>query len=166
MLGSCTVELFKEDMKFSAGHFTVFSATERERMHGHNFRVRAHLTALVNQNGLTADYRIFKNKLRALCDSLDEFFLLPENSPYLKLRLEGKYLKVWHAEDELCFLQKDIKVLPISNITVEELASYLVKQLAQDRELIDNCQISHIEVKVGSGDGQTAGFTWQNSVKE
>ena len=36
-----TIELSKEYLKFSAGHFTVFSATERERLHGHNFSVSA-----------------------------------------------------------------------------------------------------------------------------
>ena len=34
-----TLELYKEEMKFSAGHFTIFSATERENLHGHNFSV-------------------------------------------------------------------------------------------------------------------------------
>ncbi|EQD50251.1 hypothetical protein B1A_13514, partial [mine drainage metagenome] len=34
---SVEVDLSKERMKFSAGHFTVFSASERENLHGHNF---------------------------------------------------------------------------------------------------------------------------------
>ena len=37
-----TVELQKESMKFSAGHTTIFSATEREPLHGHMYQVYLH----------------------------------------------------------------------------------------------------------------------------
>ena len=39
-----TLEIGKEDMKFSAAHYTVFSATERERLHGHTHAVRVQFT--------------------------------------------------------------------------------------------------------------------------
>ena len=39
MNDTVTIRLAKENMKFSAAHFTIFSASERERLHGHNFRV-------------------------------------------------------------------------------------------------------------------------------
>ena len=29
-----TIEIDKENLKFSAAHFTIFSGTERERLHG------------------------------------------------------------------------------------------------------------------------------------
>ena len=40
-----TINICKEALKFSGAHFTIFSATDRERLHGHNFRVRAEVTA-------------------------------------------------------------------------------------------------------------------------
>ena len=61
-----TIELFKEAMKFSAGHFTIFSETERERLHGHNFTVYVALTGEVNDKGMIADYRDFNDALLAL----------------------------------------------------------------------------------------------------
>ena len=42
-----TLELCQEEMKFSAGHFTILSATERERLHGHNFTVYVAITGVV-----------------------------------------------------------------------------------------------------------------------
>ena len=36
-----TISLSKEDMKFSAGHFTIFDGAARETLHGHNFTVSA-----------------------------------------------------------------------------------------------------------------------------
>ncbi len=157
-----TIELFKEDMKFSAGHFTVFSATERERLHGHNFRVRASVTVEVGDEGMAADYKVFKNKFRTLCDSLDEYFLIPEKSKHLIIsKPDTQRTVIKHAEDELVFLDKDIKLLPITNTTVEEFARYLTLELAKEHEMIEVCKISAIEVKVGSGDGQYASYLWE-----
>jgi 6-pyruvoyltetrahydropterin/6-carboxytetrahydropterin synthase len=157
-----TIELFKEDMKFSAGHFTVFSATERERLHGHNFKVRCFITLAVSKEGLTADYKIFKTKVRQLCNSLDEYFLIPFESPYLQIAdLTNDKVVIKHATDELIFLKKDVLILPITNTTVEEFARYFVTQLITEEAMISECNISAIEVKVASGDGQNASFKWE-----
>ena len=79
------IEISKEYLNFSAGHFTIFSATERENLHGHNFQVRCAVTAAVGADGLAFDYVLLKRVLRELCDALDERVLLPEQSPYLTL---------------------------------------------------------------------------------
>jgi 6-pyruvoyltetrahydropterin/6-carboxytetrahydropterin synthase len=158
-----TIELFKEDMKFSAGHFTVFSATERERLHGHNFKVRANLTLEVGSEGLGADYKIFKTKLRQICNDLDEYFLLPIYSPHLKIQTAYEKVLVEHNQDQLIFLTKDIKLLPISNTTIEELSKYLTELLIADTKMLQECKISAIEVKVGSGDGQYAAYHWEQT---
>ena len=54
------IELFKESMNFSAGHFTIFSETERENLHGHNFSVYAIFESEVIENGMTFNYDIYK----------------------------------------------------------------------------------------------------------
>ena len=41
MTDLCTLYIDKESHKFSAAHYTIFSATERERLHGHNYSVSA-----------------------------------------------------------------------------------------------------------------------------
>ena len=61
-----TVELQKESMKFSAGHTTIFSATEREPLHGHLYHVYLGLTTWVLHNGMTFDYRYYKKKIQKL----------------------------------------------------------------------------------------------------
>lgn len=155
-----TIELFKEDMKFSAGHFTIFSATERERLHGHNFKIQGHFSLQVSSEGLTADYNIFKNKLRALCESLDEYFLIPSKSPHLQITEKDQKVYVKHHTDKLIFNKKDIKLLPISNVTVEELAHYLTECLVEDKNMLEAYKIDEIKIKVSSGDGQLASFSW------
>ena len=61
-----TIYIDKESHKFSAAHFTIFSASERERLHGHNFSVAARIVAPVDANGLTGDYAVYKAQLKKL----------------------------------------------------------------------------------------------------
>ena len=79
------IEITKEYLTFSAGHFTIFSATDRENLHGHNFQVRCAVTASIGPDGLAFNYVLLKRVLRALCDELNERVLLPDHSPYLTL---------------------------------------------------------------------------------
>ena len=155
------IHLFKEDIKFSAAHFTIFSAEERERLHGHNFRVRASFVSKVTENGMPCDYNLFKSKLREVCQSLDEYMLLPGNSRYLKITEHQKdYYKVTHHHDDMFFLKKDTLILPVENITVEELAVYLIERIKKNNPLLENNIVTEIEVQVASGDGQYAGSVW------
>lgn len=158
-----TIELFKEAMKFSAGHFTIFSADRRERLHGHNFAVRVLLTGTPDDNGMMGDYGIFKRVVFALCASLDEYFLLPGLSPHLTLREEGEHLFAAFAGEQIPFLRRDVLVLPIRNITVEELARYLCARLVDDGQLFAAAPIHELTVSVSSGPGQLGSARWQRT---
>ncbi|MGJ8686540.1 MAG: 6-pyruvoyl trahydropterin synthase family protein, partial [Spongiibacteraceae bacterium] len=85
------IEISKEDLKFSAAHFTIFSATERERLHGHNFKVSLLLTADVGENGMCFSYVEIKKRLRKLCARIDEYTILPAHSPYMTIAERGQY---------------------------------------------------------------------------
>ena len=45
------IEIAKQALNFSAAHFTIFSATEREDLHGHNWQVECELTSTIDANG-------------------------------------------------------------------------------------------------------------------
>lgn len=154
-----TIELSKEYLKFSAGHFTIFSATERERLHGHNFAVSASIVAPVGDNGLCFSYGEFKSKLQGLCEKLDEYLILPGRSPYLKIEKQGKEYLVKFNQEEMHFLVADTQVLPIRNATVEEFASYLLEQLMRDSD-ISRYDVRQVEMKVSSGPGQWGSCMW------
>jgi|TARA_B110000483_G_scaffold145435_1_gene173656 6-pyruvoyltetrahydropterin/6-carboxytetrahydropterin synthase len=154
-----TIELSKEYLKFSSGHFTIFSATERERLHGHNFAVSASIVAPVGDNGLCFSYGEFKTKLQSLCEALDEFMILPGLSPHLKIsESEFEYLVNFNNE-QMRFLVSDTLVLPIRNATVEEFASYLLSQLIEDSD-IKTYGVQQIGIKVSSGPGQWGSCQW------
>jgi len=80
-----TIEIHKEYLHFSCAHFTLFSATEREDLHGHNFQIGCEVETVIGDTGLCFDYNVIKDALKALCAEIDEQMLLPENSPWLKI---------------------------------------------------------------------------------
>ena len=155
------IRLDKENMKFSAGHFTIFGPGERERLHGHNFKVAVVLHACVGDNGLCFDYGIYKRKLVALCRELNEYFLLPGRSPLLRIEQDGDAVVAVFGTERIPFLRADVLVLPITNITLEELAGYLLGRLLEDPRAIAGHGIDAIEVSVASGPGQDATRRWK-----
>jgi 6-pyruvoyltetrahydropterin/6-carboxytetrahydropterin synthase len=165
MVRVSTIELFKEDMKFSAGHFTIFSQTIREDLHGHNYNLYASFTTEINDEGLSFDYRFYKEKLFELCQSLDETFLLPGKSKYLVITENDDY---YHAkfsdEPMIIFLKRDVKILPVSNVTVEELSNWFMQQILSDQQELENNKILDIKVKVFSGPGQSGSTSWKKTI--
>ena len=155
-----TLYIDKESHKFSAAHYTIFSAIERERLHGHNYSVSARIVAPMGDNGFSADYNVYKTRLATLCDSLDEYMLLAGESPYQQIAEAGSCFRVSYAEEEMLFLQSDTLVLPITNVTVEELSYYLLQQLLLDSAGED---LREIELCVASGPGQKGCAIWRSS---
>ncbi|MDO8862196.1 6-carboxytetrahydropterin synthase [Haliea sp. E1-2-M8] len=153
-----TLYIDKESHKFSAAHFTIFSATERERLHGHNYSVSAKIVAPMGDNGFAADYNVYKRRLKSLCDALDEYLLLAADSPFQSIEEDGDYYRVYFASEEMLFLKSDTRVLPLRNATVEEFSSYLLQQLLL---LSANDDLREIELCVASGPGQRGCASWR-----
>jgi 6-pyruvoyltetrahydropterin/6-carboxytetrahydropterin synthase len=111
-------------------------------------------------NGFSADYNVYKNRLKQLCDSLDEYMLLAANSPYQSIHTEGDNFAVTFNGRTLWFPVDETQVLPITNVTVEELAHYLLAQLLADG---GDEGLVEVEMGVSSGPGQTGIAVWQSS---
>ncbi len=156
------LEIHKEEFSFSAGHFTIFSATEREKVHGHNYNVSISFNFRIEHNGLSFDYRHYKRKLLAVCEELDRHLLLPSESPYLKLEDGDEYWIAHFDNKKLPFLKEDVVILPLSNITIEELSHWFLQQIITDHEEVAQHGIHGISVKVYNGPGQSGGASWGN----
>lgn len=156
-----TLELYKERMSFSAGHFTIFSATERERLHGHRYTVGATIVCELPDTDIAFDYTMFKQRIYALCDSLHEYFLLPSESPYLTITPQGEYYQLQFADEQFSLLKKDVKLLPVANITIEGLSQWFLQQLTADTALLTRCLIHKFSVKVFTSPGQCAMTSWE-----
>lgn len=162
-LNRTTIEITKDYLHFSAAHFTIFSATERENLHGHNFDVSCSLDTLIGDNGLAFDYNLVKDKLMTLCDELDERVLMPEQSPHLNIdRGADGYVTILFNGERIPFLARDILTLPIRNATVEEFARWFTARLSSDEDLARQ-PIESLTVKVSSGPGQWASSRWEKT---
>lgn len=171
-----TISLGKEDMKFSAGHFTIFDGTRRERLHGHNFAVSAEITGRHPNcaggagDGLVVDYGKLKRTLRDLCDEWDETMLLPTESPHLRVSAVSGTDRVrvvfgegaasrdqnGHCGDELVFASSDVVCLPVPNITGEALSHLLLSRFLERRgDELAAAGVDKVRIGVSSGPGQT-----------
>ena len=157
-----TIEISKEYLHFAAAHFTLFSDTERENLHGHNFQVTLDAEAAIAENGLTFDYNILKKALKQMCDDLDEQVIMPTRSPHLKIETDEHYTYVMFNGERIPFLDRDLTLLPIRNVTVEELAHYLLETLLK-REEIAVLDIHQMVLRCASGEGQWASASWASN---
>ena len=163
MMRSVEVDLSKERMKFSAGHFTVFSPSERENLHGHNFTVGAVFTTAVPEEGLACDYAVLKKHVQAICDRLDEKVLIATKSPHIAIAHEGGQVRIRFAGEEMILPARDVEELPISNVTIEELSMLFLGELMESlpREL--RPLIESVSVRISSGAGQGATSKWERA---
>ena len=155
------LRLSKQAMKFSAGHFTLFGPGRRERLHGHDYRVSATLRARVGDDGLCFDYGLLKRRLLALCTEVDEYVLLPGESPLLSIERDGGLVHAVFGDERIPFLAADVKVLPLANITLEELARWFLGRLLEERGNFAEWGVQWLEVEVDAGPGQSARVDWQ-----
>ncbi len=126
-----TIQLGKEKYKFSSSHFTILEKNHSERLHGHNYQVVCELTVKsINEKlGMAFDFNKIKPHIEKLCTELDEFVLIPTKSPFLKIIKEKGQVQVTFGKKNYSFPKEDVKLLEISNITVEELARYFWSKL-------------------------------------
>ena len=156
-----TIEISKQDIKFSAAHFTIFSATERERLHGHNFAVELAVTAPVGDDGICFSYKDIKTRIRTLCETLDEYTLIPLQSPHMRITEEGALYIVHFNGEKIPLLKSDTLLLPVRNSTVEEYARYLLGLFVGDGTFVRDRNICEVVIKVSSGPGQSGSSRWQ-----
>ena len=156
-----TIELQCSDMIFSAGHFTIFSATERENLHGHNYSIAALITTEVGEEGLSFDYRFYKQILYKIRDELKLIFLLPTQSKYLKVEEDEKYCYAYFADEKMQFLKRDVLLLPLSNITVETLSSWICHRVVDEAgAALTQHRITALQIKVSNMPGQSGSACW------
>ncbi len=161
-----TVELHKEELKFSAGHFMIVSGLERETMHGHDYQIQVSFNTTITENGMAFDCRTYKAALLRLCSSLDYRFILPAESVYLRLEETDTHYIAHMQQEQIPFLKRDAIALPICNVTMEELSNWFLQQLIQDRLMLKKDGIHGITVKVFNGRGESGATTWQNHSKD
>jgi 6-pyruvoyltetrahydropterin/6-carboxytetrahydropterin synthase len=153
------VEL-EDELKFSAGHFMVLSATSRESMHGHDYQIHVAFNTLIEHNGMSFDCRLYKQRILKMCQLLDYRFLLPGQSKYLQVQEENDQWVVKFNNQTLYVLKQDAVVLPICNTTLEELSHWFLEQIIADQNELQAHGIHGVKVKVFNGRGSSGSTVW------
>jgi len=131
-----SIDIEKEYLKFSAAHFLLFPDGTAERLHGHNYRVFVEIDAALSNFGLVMDFKRVKPVIRQIVDELDEHWLVPGQNPALKVTRRGDGITEVHfAERYYAAPDADVIVMPMNNVSAENLATWvgreLVRRLAQ-----------------------------------
>ncbi len=125
-----SIELEKEAFKFSAAHFLIFPDGSAERLHGHNYRVRVRLGAELSRFGLVLDFKMVKPVVRAICDRLDEHWIVPGEHEELRVeRRPDGTIEVVYRDRRYAAPADDVLVLPINNTSSENLAAWFGREL-------------------------------------
>ena len=127
------MHLAKEAHKFSCGHLMILGPDRAETLHGHNYYVGVDVLVkdLDPSLGMAFDHGELKPLIKAFCAGLDERVLLPAHSPYLEIRHETDQYHVRFGKKHYAFPAEDVVLLPIANLTCEELARMGALHLAE-----------------------------------
>lgn len=151
-----SIELEKENFKFSAAHFLIFPDGSAERLHGHNYRVFVEIAAGLSPHGLVLDFKMVKPVVRELCDALDEHWIVPGEHHELRWsrRADG-LIEVRYRERYYAAPEADVLVLPINNSSSENLASWFGRELlARLAARFPDVRVARLRVAVEETSGQ------------
>jgi 6-pyruvoyltetrahydropterin/6-carboxytetrahydropterin synthase len=147
-MGTYTVRVDPEHLRFSCAHWLLFSGSECEAVHGHNYRASVELTGPLQPVGYVFDFVTLKRVARAICDRLSHHVLLPAENEALRVRRVGATLEATHHDRRYAFPADDVIMLPVRNTTAELIAHWFAGEVR--RELRATHQVDHVaRIRVG-----------------
>lgn len=157
---SWSISIDKDYLKFSAAHFLIFPDGSAERLHGHNYRVFVDLHCGLDRHGLVVNFKEIKPLVRALCDELDEFLLIPGEHHELRAVRSGDSWEIRYRERRYLIPADEVLVLPISNTSAENLAAWFGRTLRKRMAGVWPClQVRSLSVGVEETRGQRGTWT-------
>lgn len=158
-----SIRIHKDYLKFSAAHFLIFPDGTAERLHGHNYKVFVELHGPLDAHGLVMNFKEIKPLVRELVDELDEYVLLPGKHPVLRAtRVEDGATEVRYLGRRYLIPSDEVRVLPISNTSAENLASYLSAELRRRvTARFPGMTVQALEVGVEETPGQRGIHRWR-----
>ncbi len=157
-----SLQLAKQNFKFSSAHFLIFDEKSAERLHGHNYQVRVEI-GIPNQESLKStgyfvDFNVFKKYIKISLDRWDEMVIFPKEHPDMKFTAKGAVLEVSFRERFYAFPINEVVLLPVSNTSVEQLSRLLAEDFMKEFR-IHNVDFVSVYVEETQGQGATATVT-------
>jgi 6-pyruvoyltetrahydropterin/6-carboxytetrahydropterin synthase len=148
------VVLEKPSLVFSAAHFITFNGNICERLHGHNYHVRASVWAELDENRYVIDFIAFRDALLKMCMELDHHVILPESHPQIHVVSDEKEVTATFEDRRWVFPKEDCVLLPVQNTTAEEIAHTFAQRLLKELTAAGHTGITRLSVGVDENDGQ------------
>ncbi len=156
MTETYTVRVSKDYLVFCSAHFITYDGDTCERLHGHNYRASAEVSAPLDPNSYVFDFIALKNLMRRITDELDHRVLLPTRSPRIHVEIRGGQVRARFADREWSFPNDDCVLLEIENTTAELLARWIAARLSELLEREKGFRPPRIRIEVEESFGQLA----------
>ncbi len=151
---SYRVQLQKEQLVFSAAHFITFAGNVCERLHGHNYGVKAEVVGPLDENQYVVDFIAFRDSLAAIVGRLDHHMLLPTQHAAIRVQAADDEVVTTFEDKRWVFPREDCVLLPIVNTTAERLAWWIATELRAAMRPTVGDQLQTLEVSVDENHGQ------------
>lgn len=160
---SWSISIHKDYLKFSAAHFLIFPDGSAERLHGHNYKVYVEVHSDLSAEGLVLNFKEIKPLIREIVDGLDEHLLIPGEHPVLTVAPNGGgSSEIRYRERRYVVPDEDLIVLPISNTSAENLASWAGRELRRRlRQRYPALEMRELVVGVEETPGQRGVYRWR-----
>jgi len=148
----------KGNLRFDAAHFITFGG-KCERLHGHSYGLSVTVEGPLTSDSYVFDFVILKEIVRRVKDALDHHFLLPLHNPHLQLHQAEDHWEICFRERRYVFPARDVKPLPVDNITAERLAEHIWGEIAREMRASGGGHLTALTVGVEEAPGQMAYFS-------
>jgi len=148
------VDGWRRNIRFSAAHCILGHET-CGNLHGHTYAISARVQGELQPMGMVMDFTQLSQVLKNLAEQLDHKTLIPSNNTVVNVTKETVTLqsdcKTYSIPRQDCVL------LPMEQVTAEELATYIASQVQQ--HLTFPKTVTSLEIIVDEGYGYSASTT-------
>ena len=123
----------KQKLGFSSAHI-IPNHAKCGKIHGHNYFIDIKAEGNLNSDNQVIDFGTIKNHVRKICQKLDHKMLLASKNENSKIKDLGDNINIKIDKKEYNIPKEDIELLPLTNITAEELSRYIAKILTPQIE--------------------------------
>jgi 6-pyruvoyltetrahydropterin/6-carboxytetrahydropterin synthase len=123
------IHVARDTLGFSAAHFGIIGS-QRETLHGHNYRVALSASGPIGADGTVLDFAALKRALRDELAELDHRMLVPTACPEVRVeRHSDGHVALAYGDQRFLFPAGDVRLLALRNTTCECLAQWLLERV-------------------------------------
>jgi 6-pyruvoyltetrahydropterin/6-carboxytetrahydropterin synthase len=148
------VDVTKQQFVFSAAHFITFAGDICERIHGHNYGVRASVEGPLDENRYVVDFIALRDAVLEETQALDHHVILPRDHAEIKVTGDDKETTATFRDRRWVFPNEDCIILPVINTTAEQIARVIAERVIERTREKFGSSLTAIEVAVDENCGQ------------